>query len=351
MRQIYLLTVSFIFFSGIVRGQDPNYSQFYNNPIYYNPAMTAINNGMTFRANARNLWGPIPGRFNTFTASLEAQSIFKMGIGGNVYSDVGGEALLRTTGAYFTYSYRPVDTRNVIVQAGVGGGFVTKSIDWSKLTFSDQFDETLGNIHPTSFNRPNYNRVSYADFTTGIVARFNGKPARTRGSFKRMSMTVGGSVHHLSQPKDAFLGDSQRLPLRMVLHTHANLLFNDVIYSPGIIFEQQNEFQTFTAGVNFIDRPFTFGIWFRNRNAALNYRRYDSFIFTVGLNLPSETATSWRVMYSFDMTISRLKTSSYGTHELSLVIDFSDKVLFQKHLRKRALMRRYQCPRDFHGYQ
>jgi type IX secretion system PorP/SprF family membrane protein len=274
-----------------------------------------------------------------------------MGIGGNIYSDVAGEALLRTTGGYFTYSYRPIDTRNVIVQAGIGGGFITKNIDWNKLTFSDQFDETLGNIHPTSFNRPNYQRVSYADFNTGIVARFNGKNTRSRGSFKRMSMTIGGSVHHLSQPNDAFLGDGEHLPLRMVLHTHANLLFNDLIYSPGIIFEQQNEFQTFTAGVNFVNRPFTFGIWFRNRNAALNYRRYDSFIFTAGLNLPSQTATSWRVMYSFDMTISRLKTSSYGTHELSLVIDFSDRILFSKYLKKRSLRRRFQCPNDFKGYQ
>jgi type IX secretion system PorP/SprF family membrane protein len=351
MKQLLIFTASFLLFSSISWGQDPNYSQFYNNPIYYNPAMTAINNGMSVRVNARNLWGPIPGRFNTFSGSIEAQTVFKMGIGGTIYSDVAGEALLRTTGGYFTYSYRPVDTRNVIIQAGIGGGFVSKSIDWSKLTFSDQFDETLGDIHPTAFNRPNYYRVSYADFNTGLVARFNGKNMRSHGSFKRMSMTVGTSVHHLSQPKDAFLNDGGQLPFRVVFHTHANLLFNDFIYSPGIIFEQQNKFQTFTAGMNFVNRPFTFGIWFRNRNAAMSYRSYDSFIFTAGLNLPSETATSWRIMYGFDMTISRLKTSSYGTHEISLVIDFNDRILFRKYVTKRALKRRYQCPKDFSGYQ
>jgi type IX secretion system PorP/SprF family membrane protein len=350
MKQFLFPIAGFVFSSFVSWGQDPNYSQFYNNPIYYNPAMTAINNGMTLRLNARNLWGPIPGRFNTFSGSVEAQTVFKMGLGGNIYSDVAGEALLRTTGGYFTYSYRPVDTRNVIIQAGIGGGFVTKSIDWTKLTFSDQFDEALGDIHPTAFSRPNYYRVSYADFNSGIVARFNGKNRRSHGSFKRMTMTVGGAVHHLSQPKDAFLGD-RSLPMRFVFHANANLLFNDLIYSPGIIFEQQNEFQTFTAGVNFVNRPFTFGIWFRNRNAALSYRRYDSFIFTAGLNLPSQTATSWRVMYGFDMTISRLKTSSYGTHELSLVIDFNDRMLFRKYVAKRALRRRYQCPKDFFGYQ
>jgi len=331
--------------------QDPNYSQFYNNPIYYNPAMTAINNGLTLRANGRNLWGPIPGRFNTFSGSFEAQSIFKMGIGGVVYSDVAGEALLRTTGGYFTYSYRPIDTKNVIVQAGIGGGFITKSIDWSKLTFSDQLDETLGDIRATSFTNPNYNKVSYADFNTGLVARFNGRTRRQRGAFKQMSATIGASLHHLSTPKDAFLGDQQHLPMRFVFHASTNLLFNDLIYSPGLIFEQQNEFRTFTIGLNLVNRPFTFGVWFRNRTAAMSFRSYDSFIFTAGLNLPSRTATSWRVMYGFDMTISRLKTSSYGTHEISLVIDMNDKILFQKYVRKRSLKRRYQCPDDFRGYQ
>jgi type IX secretion system PorP/SprF family membrane protein len=312
--------------------------------------MTAINSGLSVRANVRNLWGPIPGRFNTYSASVEAQTVFKMGMGANVYSDVAGEALLRTTGGYFTYSYRAVDTRNVVIQAGIGGGFVTKTIDWSKLTFSNQFDESLGNVRPSLFTNPNYRRVSYADFNSGLVARFNWKNRHSHGSFKRSVMTIGGSVHHLSQPSDAFLGDGN-IPMRYVFHANANILFNDFIYSPGIIFEQQNKFQTFTAGMNFVNRPFTFGIWFRNRNAAMSYRSYDSFIFTAGITLPAKTSTSWRVMYGFDMTISRLKTSSYGTHEISMVIDFGDKILFRKYVTKRALRRRYQCPKDFFGYQ
>lgn len=346
---IYSLIVLFLT-AFITHAQDPNFSQFYNNPVFYNPAMTAINNGMTVRLNARNLWGPIPGRFNTFSGSVEAQSIFKMGIGATVYSDVAGEALLRTTGGYFTYSYRPVDTKNLVIQAGLAGGFVSKSIDWSKLTFSDQLDETLGDIHPTSFGRPDFYRVTYADFSTGIVARFNGKTRRSSGAFRQFSATVGGSLHHLSEPEDAFLG-TQTLPMRGVAHAHANLLFNDLIFSPGFIYEQQKEFRTFTVGLNLVNRPFTFGVWLRNRTAALNIKHYDSFIFTLGLNLPSTSDISWRVMYGFDMTISQLKTSSYGTHELSLVIDFDNTILFGKYVKRRSTRRMYQCPSDFKGYQ
>lgn len=347
MRTRLLITALLLAASGLA--QDPNFSQFYNNPVYYNPSMTAINNGMAIRLNARSLWGPIPGRFNTFSFSAEAQTMYKMGLGIMAYSDVGGEALLRTAGGYVNYSYRPVDTKNFILQAGVSGGFVTKNIDWSKLTFSDQLDETMGKYKESSFVRPGYNSVSYADFSTGLVMRFNGTTRKQRGSFKRFNATLGAGIHHLSQPKDAFLGDREKLPLKLVFHTQANLLFNEFIVSPGAVFEMQNEFKTFSIGSNFVSQPFIIGIWFRNRTAAMNVKQYDSFIFTLGLNMRSKYETTWRVTYNFDMTISRLKTSSYGSHELSLLFEIPNRVLFSKNVNSKNMRRRYQCPKEFSG--
>lgn len=347
MRTRLLITALLLAASGLA--QDPNFSQFYNNPVYYNPSMTAINNGMAIRLNARSLWGPIPGRFNTFSFSAEAQTMYKMGLGIMAYSDVGGEALLRTAGGYVNYSYRPVDTKNFILQAGVSGGFVTKNIDWSKLTFSDQLDETMGKYKESSFVRPGYNSVSYADFSTGLVMRFNGTTRKQRGSFKRFNATLGAGIHHLSQPKDAFLGDREKLPLKLVFHTQANLLFNEFIVSPGAVFEMQNEFKTFSIGSNFVSQPFIIGIWFRNRTAAMNVKQYDSFIFTLGLNMRSKYEKTWRVTYNFDMTISRLKTSSYGSHELSLLFEIPNRVLFSKNVNSKNMRRRYQCPKEFSG--
>lgn len=349
MKQIISILV--FFFALNIHAQDANFSQFYNNPIYYNCAMTGINNGMSFRLNARNLWGPIPGRFNTFSTSLEAQTVYKMGLGINAFSDVGGEALLRTSAAYLNYSYRPIDTKNFILQAGVAGGFVQKSVDWSKLTFSDQLDETLGSVNPSAFNRPNFNTSSYADFQAGLVMRFNGATKKHRGAFKRFSMTMGGSIHHMSQPKDVFLGDNITLPIKYVGHFSSNILLNDIILQPGFVVEKQNEFRTFSFGVNIVNKPFTIGLWTRNRTAALSGKQFDSFIATFGINLPDKGTMAWRIMYSFDFTVSRLKTSSYGSHELTLIMDFSDRVLFKGRANSKSIRRRYQCPKDFSGYQ
>jgi type IX secretion system PorP/SprF family membrane protein len=348
--RVFLLVIIMVVGVEQVLAQDPNFSQFYNNPVYYNPSMTAVNNGIAIRLNARSLWGPIPGRFNTYSFSAEAQTMYKMGLGIMAYSDVGGEALLRTAGGYVNYSYRPVDTKNFILQAGVSGGFITKNIDWSKLTFSDQLDETMGNIKSSSFNRPGYNSVSYADFSAGLVARFNGSARKQRGAFKRFNATLGGAIHHLSQPKDAFLGDHEKLPFKLVFHAQSNLLFNEFIVSPGVVFEMQNEFKTFSVGSNFVSQPFIIGIWFRNRTAALNVKQYDSFIFTLGLNLKSKSETIWRVTYNFDMTISRLKTSSYGSHELSLLFELPNRVLFSSNVNSKMMKRRYRCPKEFSGF-
>lgn len=326
--------------------QDPNYSQFYNNPIYYNVAMTGINDGTTIRNNVRNLWGPIPGRFNTVTASVDAQSIYKMGFGLNFYSDIAGEAYLRTLGGYLAYSYRLVDTRNFIIQTGVAGGFVSKSIDWSKLVFSNQVDETRGVVYPSSFQSPGYNKVSYADLNTGLVLRFNGN-RKTRRAFKKYMVTLGGSIHHLSQPNDDFLGSEKTVPIRVIYHGDIQMLFWDVVLRPGLVMEHQNEFRTFSAGVNFTQKPFTFGLWFRNRTIALSANQYDSFIITAGARLPNWGSVVPKFQYNYDITVSRLKTSSYGTHEFSLVLELPDRVIFGKAARERAARRIFSCPSDF----
>lgn len=333
-----------------VLGQDPNFSQFYNNPVYYNPAMAAIGRGYTFRANGRNLWAPIPGRFNTFSAAFEGEVVNKLGLGVMGYSDVAGEGLLRTTGGYLTYSYRPVETKNFLMQFGVTGGLINKSIDWSRLTFSDQYNEVHGLVNTSQFVAPNYNSVLYPDFSAGMAIRFNSQRNRSNSAFKRMIATTGFSFQHLNQPKDAFIRETNYLPLKFVLHGNFSLLIGDNIYSPGFIFERQNEFQTFTLGMSLVNKPISIGVWFRNRTYLMSAKSYDSFIFTVGTHLPLPKERNLRITYGVDFTISRLRTSSFGSHELSLIYDLDNRYLLKGFHAKKRRKNTYKCPDDFMGW-
>lgn len=332
-----------------LRAQDPNFSQFQNNPVYYNPALAAIGGGYTFRAQARNLWAPIPGRFNTFGASFEAEIIPKLGAAINAFSDVAGEGLLRTTGGYLTYAYRPVETKNFLLQFGANGGFINKNIDWSRLKFSDQYDEVLGEVNTSQFIAPNFNNIYYLDFGAGISARFNHTSKRV-GNYKKMVATFGFSALHLNRPTDAFVAGTEFLPMKFVFHGNTSLLLNESILSPGFIFEQQREFSTFTFGMSLVKKPLIIGFWVRNETFYFSPKKFDSFILSVGTNLPVRNEQFLRITYSVDFTVSQLRSSSFGSHELTLVYDWDNRYLMKKHHARKSRQRRYQCPKDFSGY-
>lgn len=340
-----------ILISTVAWSQDPNFSQFYNNPVYYNPGMTAINNGFTLRINSRSLWTPIPGKFNTSSASFEAEAINKVSVGALAYTDVAGEGRLRTTGANLYYAYRLVENRNLVFQVGFSGGLVTKSVDWSRFTFSDNYDEVFGNVYTSAFIPPSFNTATFADFGSGFAVRFNKKRKKSSNAIRTYTITFGGAAHHLTQPKDALLGDSYHLPIKFNLHASANLLIGDLIYTPAIIFERQNQFQTFTVGAYIVNKPFVAGFWLRNRTFLMTGNSYDSFIASLGMNVPLSKLNTMRVTYSFDLTLSRLRSASIGTHELSLIFDWDNQKLFKGIQNRKRNKRRYQCPSDFKGFE
>lgn len=333
--------------ANIVRAQDPNFSQFYNNPVYYNPGMIALNGGYSVKLHARNLWAPVPGRFNTFAASFEGQIIPKLAFAVNAFSDVAGEALLRTTGGYLTYAYRPIETKNFMFQVGVTGGIVNKFIDWSKLRFSDNYHEIYGEVATTQFVAPSYRSVVYADFGSGISMRFNHE-SKKHGAYKKMMTTFGFSVLHLTQPKEGLLvGDA--LPIKLVGSFQTAILVNETIISPAIIYENQRTFQTATIGFSVIKRPLVIGVWLRNEGLFYKAHKFDSFILNLGVNLPTKNSQTFKVMYSIDFTLSKLRSASFGSHEISLIYDWDNRYIFQKYRSKKSRMRRYQCPKDFMG--
>ncbi|TNE55792.1 MAG: type IX secretion system membrane protein PorP/SprF [Bacteroidetes bacterium] len=346
----HLIQISLILVLGQVQAQDPNFSMFYNVPTYYNPAMTAINNGLTVRSNYRNLWTPIVSKLNTYSAACEIEAVNKIGFGLLLSSDLAGEGLLRTNKATASYMYRPIEGENLLLQFGLSGSYVNKFIDWDRLVFSDQLDEVHGQVRPSAFLSPNYNTVSYADFNAGVALRFNIRPGRTGRIYRKMNGTAGLAFHHLNEPQDAFLGEgASLLPIKTVAHSGFNILLQQSILSTAMIYEHQGRFQTFSAGFNVAYSTLFGGVWFR-KGSSLRKTQFDSVILTGGANLKLSDKSKMRVSYSFDLTVSRLHTASIGSHEVSLIFFFDDKVLFRKYREQKKIKDRYKCPEGFDGY-
>ena len=77
-----------VFVSGLVTNglvafcQDPNYSQWLNTPIYYNPAFTGLNLGLRARFSYRDQWPNLPVDYKTMYFSTDLGDRSLPGAGG-----------------------------------------------------------------------------------------------------------------------------------------------------------------------------------------------------------------------------------------------------------------------------
>jgi type IX secretion system PorP/SprF family membrane protein len=324
-----LVLVGCILQAAQFKAQDPNYSHFFLNDMYYNPGLTGINNGVRISTDYRNLWQPIPSKFNSGTIAIDGAGVNKMGLGVIISGDNEGEGKLKTTSIGGNYSYRIVEARNLRLQLGVQGQYVRKSIDYSRFVFSDQLDEVFGNVNSSQFILPTSNIAQYVDFATGLAVKFNGGNGGGLNN-KAFTGTFGVAVHHLAQPNDAFIGSTGFVPRKWNVHGEMKFITKSILLGPAFMFEKQWAFNTFQVGTNFARSSMFLGMWFRHRNVSFTPKKYDSFIFNFGLSKKLENEVKMTLCYSYDFTISRLRTSSFGTHEVSAVFEFGNRMLFTK---------------------
>ena len=304
-----------VFLNGGAKAQDPEFTQFYANPLYLNPAFAGSSRCPRMVMNYRNQWPGINRTYITYSASYD-QHVDAMsgGLGISVTNDQAGDGTINTLNASVMYSYYLPVTNSFSVKAGVQAAFAQKSIDWTKLTFGDMIDNKLGFISPTNETDPG-KTVTNVDFSAGILGYSS-------------SFFIGGAAHHLLEPDEALIpGTPSPLPMKITAHAGAiipvgstssrhkrrsrrnpNTLPESSI-SPNILYQKQKDFQQLNLGVYVTKGPLVGGLWYRNE---------DAFIVLVGLQ-----TTNFRFGYSYDVTISKLSNASAGSHELSMTFQFN----------------------------
>ncbi len=297
--------------------QDPEFTQFYANPLYLNPAFAGSSRCPRLNLNYRNQWPALTGTFVTYSTSYDQHfDGISGGLGLLVLNDKAGEGTLSTTDLSLIYAYQLNVTREFSIRAGLQGTLVQKKVDWDKLTFGDMIDPRYGFIYPTTEIRPETTK-SFWDFSAGLLAY--------------SSRLYGGvAVNHLTEPEESFIrpAPGSKLPMKLTAHAGALLPIagkrNEETYiSPNILYQVQRDFQQFNVGVYVAKPPLVGGLWYRNQ---------DSFIALVGLQ-----QGIFKFGYSYDLTVSKLANASAGSHELSFSMQF------QCHPRKKRF-RAVKCP-------
>ena len=334
---VLLVSLLSLLHSSALLAQDPNFTQFYSNRIYMNPAYAGADPGMRLNLNYRRLWASVPGQFQTFSATMDiADFNISGGIGLIALNSVEGEGKLRTTQLGGMYSYRlTVIPRMFDLHFAAQGTFLQKSIDFSNFVFSDQLDPIYGQINPTEAKLPASVQRNMFDASAGILGRFNIKLGKK--SRKLMSNTIGASFKHITQPNESLLGKSSPLPFKLTIHYSA--MFNvskrsaehKVYLSPNFIYEKQAQFTSFNFGTFALRAPLMVGIWYRNQQFLISPKKTDSFSMNLGFRGENGTKTFiYQVGYSYDLTVSKMIGSSGGSHEISLILEFTNLRLFKE---------------------
>jgi type IX secretion system PorP/SprF family membrane protein len=314
-RLLLAFTSGFIlFFSDSAFAQDPEFTQFYANPLYLNPAFAGTARCPRICLNYRNEWPGISGTFVTYSASYDqhVDALFG-GIGLLVTNDRAGQGTINTTNVSGMYSYQLNLTREFSIKLAGEATFMQKSVDWSKLNFGDMIDPRRGFVYGTN-EVPGAASKSNVDFSAGML-----------GFSKRYFF--GAAVNHLTEPDEGLLGPS-KLPMKITAHAGAVIPLdgnrNPLVYlSPNILYQKQQDFQQLNLGLYLVKGPIVGGLWYRNR---------DSFVLLLGLQ-----KDKFKAGYSYDVTVSKLTNTTAGSHEISFQLQFECKP-------KKKKFRTVSCP-------
>ncbi len=322
-----------------LKAQDPTFSQFYNNPIYYNPAYIGLNPGLRARFNYRDQWTGLPVDFKTYNFSVDMAERNIPGSGGLgllVSSDKAGTGTIKSNNVGIGTSARIPLYENMVAQMGFMVSYAQKSVNWDEMVFTDQLNARYGNIYQSAFETPASNRVSYPDFSVGGVYRFL---ANTSGS--NIQGTFGAAVSHVFTPNESFLGLSSPLPRKIVItgdlviepskgrssSYRSYQKSSGFKFNPGFQYEKQGQSSTYTLGMNILKSSVYFGVWIRNEN--FNFFQAQDAIFQVGVNAPWGRDTRMKIMYTYDYIIqTNMNVAGRGSHEISLVFEFDEFSLF-----------------------
>jgi type IX secretion system PorP/SprF family membrane protein len=194
--------------------------------------------------------------------------------------------------AYGTYSYHRGISERTSIAAGISAGVQNMSLNSSKLDFGSQYpvDPAVAGSGYLNKLNPDINAGVWlysADYFAGLSAQ-QIVPSKLKFSADSVQLTGGRLVPHL------FLTAGYKF-----------FVNDDVTFLPSTLIKYISPLPvSFDINAKFQYRDL---IW-----AGGSYRYQDGFAALVGLNM----SNTFNIGYSYDITTSRIRTVSNGTHEI-----------------------------------
>ncbi len=317
MKKLYIIILFVAMVTADFFSQDQQFTQFYAVPTAISPAFAGASVQSRLSAQYRNQWAAIPGGFTAFNMSFDQfMPNINSGIGLLVNHDQAGTGALRTTGVAFQYAYEAQIKRNWFFRPALQFGYVTKSIDFDKLTF---YDQMIRDGNQPSLEQGTVRPVNYFDMGAGLL---------TYGP----KFWFGVSAFHNNAPDQSFYTYTES-PLARKISAHGGLrmrikgnsltkLDHYMVFAAN--YQSQQKFDQLDFGCYYEFAPMILGVWYRGlpmKSNGYGYTNHDAIAVLLGFQ-----AARYKFGYSYDITMSKLGIgSSAGSHEISLVYQWSAK--------------------------
>ena len=309
-----------LIFSVDVIAQDIHFSQFYMSPLTLNPATAGAYKDVNVSTNYRDQWRSVSSAYKTFAAAGDVKLLknrwqnASLGLGLNIFNDRAGDGNLSTTQINISLATHLKIDAHQTFSAGLNGGFGQRSINFSALTWDNQYngfayDGTLPSGEPAGSSS-----FVYPDFGAGVMYQFNKSEAYVSGN-DQFKGDLGLSVTHVNQPRVSFYSPkNDLLYMKYVLHGSLwiGLKNTPISVLPGFIYYRQGPAQEIKAGalIRYTlkeDSKYTGYVRGAAVSAGAYYRWNDAVVIATLLEI-----SNYAIGVSYDVNVSSLRSASIG---------------------------------------
>lgn len=300
-----------------------HYSQFYNSPVYLNPAMTGQIGEDLFRLNAhvRQQWFSTLGDNAIYETRFGAAdiSLFKnrLGLGLGLLNDVAGGGIFNTIQILPSLSYSFVMGDNAL------------TFGFQPLINLTQFDESkiVGGVRPPGSPINSTDNSTYFDLNSGVNFKWD---------LYYLRANIGAAFSNLMESKQKFISTTQGTPVPRTYKAYFLVDFDvseRVKFQPGGYGSVQANSTNMLFGTNLsaqllnggtYGNNLILGVWFRTNDGNL-----EAFIPKAGLRM-----NKLQIMASYDahMAVSKSGNSNYingisNSLEISIIFTGKPKVV------------------------
>lgn len=314
-----LLLIAVVFTIEIKAQQDPQFTQFMNNKLFYNSGFAgSTKDKICVNMAYRTQWVGYGGG-NAFTSEVPGSkpvgqgnspttlnfgihgNIGRIGLGLNIWNDqLGFSSTLAPT---FSLSYIHPFNNGASLATGIGVGLVQKGIDGSKLVAIDPNDPSI----PTNNVVGNAMNLDFGlYYTLPQLSIFN-------------DFYFGVSSLHINSPvaKLEKINSPQDRHYYVMTGAEYQQIIPNLDLNPNILYK--------TDGVKHSFDFNCLATYNQKLLGGLSYRTPQEFSILAGYRFWSDKENPLQVMYSYDLITSQIIGYSSGSHEISIRYCFNFK--------------------------